>query len=76
MNFATPVACVTNNKLTFSSFIMLFIFLIHLFLNSSSPTLKASSTIKISGSTTVATLKANLAIIPDEKFFTGTSKKF
>ena len=40
-----------------------------------SPTERISSTIKISGSTMVATEKASLAVIPEEKFFTGTSIK-
>ena len=40
-----------------------------------SPTDNISSTINISGFTTVAIEKASLAVIPDEKFLTGTSKK-
>ena len=40
-----------------------------------SPTDKISSTINISGFTTVAIEKASLAVIPEEKFLTGTSKK-
>ena len=39
-----------------------------------SPTESISSTISISGSTTVAIEKASLAIMPEEKFCIGTSK--
>ena len=46
---ATPVACVTNSNVTSSFATISFTFFIHLFLNSSSPTLNASSTINISG---------------------------
>ena len=42
--------------------------------NLMSPTANISSTIKTSGSTIVDIENANLATIPDEKFFIGTSR--
>lgn len=45
----------------------------HFCWNMKSPTERISSTIRISGTTTVAMEKPSRATIPEEKFFTGTS---
>ena len=47
----------------------------HFFLKRTSPTERISSAISISGCTDVAIEKPSLAFIPDEKFFTGESRK-